>query len=111
MDTIEILSDVECEDFCPKLDDVYIIKKTADKTKYMREYKREQYKVNGDLMKAKNKSYYFKRRYGLSSEDMKLYDMYLPLIAKIRKNLDELKKVKPDFIMKVLEEYLDKKIE
>jgi hypothetical protein len=110
MDTIEILSEIDCEDFCPKLNEIYI-KKTADKTKYMREYKREQYKSNGELIKAKNKSYYFKRRYGLSTEDMKLYDTYLPLIAKIRKNLDELKEAKPDFIMKVLEEYLEQKLE
>jgi len=110
MDTIEILSDIVCEDFCPKLNEIYI-KKTADKTKYMREYKREQYKSNGELIKAKNKSYYFKRRYGLSTEDMKLYDTYLPLIAKIRKNLDELKEAKPDFIMKVLGEYLEQKLE
>ena len=34
--------------------------KTADKTKYMREYKRKQYEEQPELIKAKNKSYYFK---------------------------------------------------
>jgi hypothetical protein len=103
MDTIEILSDIECGDFCPKINE---IKKTQDKTKYMRDYKREQYKNNGDLIRAKNKSYYFKNKYGLTSEGMKLYDTYLPLIAKIRKNLDDLKDAKPEFIKKILNDYI-----
>ena len=37
---------------------------------------------------------------------MKLYDTYLPLIAKIRKNLDDLKDAKPEFIKKILNDYI-----
>ena len=31
--------------------------------KYMREYKRRQYAEKGDLISAKNKAYYYNRRY------------------------------------------------
>lgn len=82
--------------------------KTADKTKYMRDYKRKQYKEKGDEIKNKNKAYYYKYKHNLSSEDMKLYDIYLPIVARIRKNLDELKLVKPEFIPLVLEPYIIK---
>ena len=84
-----------------------IVLKTADKTKYMREYKRKQYEEQPELIKAKNKSYYFKNKYGLSNDDMKQFDVYLPLVAKIRKNLDELKEKKPEFIRLVLNSYLE----
>lgn len=80
--------------------------KTADKTKYMREYKRKQYLNNPDEIKSKNKAYYYKNKYELSTDDLRKYDIHLPLIAKIRKNLDELRSKNPDFIMTVLEPYI-----
>ena len=42
--------------------------------KYMREYKRRQYAEKGDLIRAKNKAYYYKTKFGLNTEDMKKYD-------------------------------------
>lgn len=81
--------------------------KTFDRKTYMREYKRKQYKDNPDEIKNKNKAYYYKYKHNLSNEDMKLYDIYLPLVAKITKNLDELKKQKPEFIKLVLSPYLE----
>lgn len=82
--------------------------KTADKTKYMRDYKRKQYQEKGDEIKSKNKAYYYKYKHNLTTEDMKQYDIYLPIVARIRKNLDELKSVKPEFISQILEPYLIK---
>jgi hypothetical protein len=80
--------------------------KTTDKTKYMREYKRKQYQEKGEEIKNKNKAYYYKYKHHLSNEDMKKYDIHLPLVARIRKNLDELKEVKPEFITDILNQYL-----
>ena len=85
------------------------ILKTADKTKYMRDYKRKQYQEKGDEIKNKNKAYYYKYKHNLSSEDMKKYDIYLPIVARIRKNLDELIALNPDIITDVLTPYLTPK--
>jgi len=38
-------------------------KKTADKTAYMREYKRKQYQEKGGEIKEKNKAYYYKYKF------------------------------------------------
>jgi ribonucleotide reductase alpha subunit len=73
---------------------------------YMREYKRKKYIENGDEMKAKNKAYYYKYKFGLNSEEMKKYQNLLPLVAKIRKGLEELKEKNPDFLQDVLEMYI-----
>lgn len=81
--------------------------KTFDKTKYMREYKRKQYQEKGEEIKSKNKAYYYKYKHNLSNDDMKKYDIHLPLIARIRKNLDELKETKPEFIKDILTQYLE----
>lgn len=81
--------------------------KTADKTKYMREYKRKQYLEKGDEIKSKNKAYYYKYKHNLSNEDMKKYDIYLPMVARLRKNLDELKAIKPEILADILMPYLE----
>ena len=83
-----------------------IILKTSDKTKYMREYKRKQYQEKGEEIKSKNKAYYYKYKHQLSTEDMKKYDIYLPLVARIRKNLDELNELKPEIVAELLNQYL-----
>lgn len=85
-----------------------VLLKTADKTKYMREYKRKQYQEKADEIKNKNKAYYYKYKHNLSNEDMKKYDIHLPMVARIRKNLDELKAVKPEIIADILIQYLEK---
>lgn len=86
-------------------------KKTADPKEYMRLYKQQKYKENPDAIKDINKAYYYKYKFGLSSEDMHKYGVVLPLIAKIRKHLDTLKVSNPDFIKDILAEYLEEKIE
>lgn len=85
------------------------ILKTADKTKYMREYKRRQYLNKGDEIKNKNKAYYYKYKHNLTSEDMKKYDIHLPIVARIWKNLDELQSQNPDIIIEVLKPYIENK--
>ena len=73
---------------------------------YMREWKRKDYARNGDKIKAKNKSYYYKYKFGFNSDDMKKYDIYLPLVAKIWDNLEKLKTEKPELINSCLEKYI-----
>jgi len=77
---------------------------------YMREYKRKKYAEDANKIKEKNKQYYYKNKYGLTSEDMKKYDTALPLVAKIINNLEELKKINPDIIIDVLTPFMNNTI-
>jgi hypothetical protein len=85
--------------------------KSADKTTYMREYKRKQYQEKGDEIKAKNKAYYYKYKFNVSQEDLRKYDTLLPIIVRIRKELDELKIKNPDLIDELLLPYLTNPIQ
>jgi hypothetical protein len=77
-----------------------------DKTTYMREYKRKQYKEQGTKIKEKNKAYYYKYKYNISSEELHKYDTLLPTIIRLKKELDDLKQKRPELINEVLEPYL-----
>ena len=70
-------------------------KKTADKTAYMREYKRIQYQKDGGVIKDRNRNYYYKNKFGLSAEEMKLYGDLFPLISKVKTFLTELNEKDP----------------
>jgi hypothetical protein len=84
---------------------------TAQKTRtYIREWKRKNYEKNGEMVRAKNKAYYYKYKFNLDSEDMKKYDIYLPLVAKIWDNLEKLKTEKPELINSCLEKYINTNI-
>ena len=72
---------------------------------YIREWKRKDYAENGDKIKAKNKAYYYKNKFGLNGDDMKKYNIHLPLVAKIYDNLNKLKYEKPEFIKDILQKY------
>lgn len=76
------------------------------KRTYMREYKRKQYQENGELIRDKNKAYYYKYKFGLNSDDMKKYNTLLPLVSKTKKHLDDLKNANPIFLAEILKEYL-----
>ena len=39
---------------------------------------------------------------------MKKYDIYLPIVARVRKNLDELSLVNPEILNELLNQYLSK---
>jgi hypothetical protein len=79
--------------------------KTTDKTTYMREYKRKQYKENGNAIKEKNKAYYYKYKFNASTDDLRKYDVLLPIVIRIRKELDDLKVKNPNIIKEILEPY------
>jgi hypothetical protein len=76
-----------------------------DRKTYMREYKRKKYAENADLIKDKNKAYYYKSKFNLPSEDMKKYDVLLPIVYLIKNNLEELKKKNPDIFKEIIQEY------
>jgi hypothetical protein len=82
------------------------INKTADKTAYMREYKRQQYKDKGDTIKEKNKAYYYKYKFNVSSDDLHKYNTLLPNVVRLRNELDEIKQKNPSIIKELLEPYL-----
>jgi hypothetical protein len=90
----------------PTGNDAAIIVAEPKKRTYMREWKRKKYKENCEEMKAKNKAYYYKYKFNLDALDMKKYQNLLPLVAKIRKNLEELQKTKPEFMKDVLQPFL-----
>ena len=73
---------------------------------YIREWKRKDYEKNGDKIKAKNRAYYYKNKFGLNSEDIRKYDIYLPLVAKVWDNLEKLKNENPELISLCLHQYI-----
>lgn len=81
----------------------------GDRKEYFKTYKRNLYKdeEKRQVIKDKQKMYYHKKVYNMSSEDIKKYDIYLPLIAKIKKNIDELNSEKPEFVREILLDYLN----
>jgi hypothetical protein len=80
-----------------------IEKKTADKKTYMREYKRKQYALKGDDMKERNRAYYAASKYG-SGEDLKKYDKkVLPIMLRIRKELDKLSEIDVTLLSEVMQ--------
>lgn len=74
---------------------------------YIREWKRKDYAENGDKIKAKNKAYYYKNKFGLNCDDMRKYDIHLPLVAKVIDNLNKLKTEKPELIQDILQKYIE----
>jgi len=86
------------------------ILKTADKKTYMREYKRNQYQdpEKGHIIKERNKSYYLKKKHNLDNDEIKLFGILFPLVFKIRKEMEELKKSNPLIAEQILAEFLAK---
>ena len=80
-------------------------KKIVDRKTYMREYKRKKYAENADIIKNKNKAYYYKSKFNLPNEDMKKYDILLPVVSLIRKHLEDLKDKNPDVFKEIIQEY------
>jgi len=82
---------------------------TTDKKTYMREYKRKQYKEKSEEIKQKNKAYYYKYKFNISNEELHKYDTLLPNIVRLKKELDEIIKIRPEILKEVLEPYLEVK--
>ena len=74
---------------------------------YMRLYKRKCYAENPALIQAKNKAYYAKYKYGLTTEDMKKYDTLLPFVNRAKKALNIIKDENIDILKEVLNSYLE----
>lgn len=83
-----------------------LLQPKKDKTTYMREYKREQYKKNPEQIKEKNKAYYYKYKYNISVEDAHKYDLLLPSIVRLRKEIEDIMAKNPALINEILEPYL-----
>jgi hypothetical protein len=81
--------------------------KAIMKIKTNRKYRQNQIntKTHKEL-KFKSKSYYYKTKYNITSEDIINYGEHLSLVVRIRSNLDELKLTKPELIYDILKCYL-----
>ena len=49
---------------------------------------------------------YYKYKFHASNDDLKKYETLLPIIVRIRKELDDLKSKKPELINEILEPYI-----
>ena len=78
-------------------------KKTADMATYMREYRRKQYASNPDPIKAKNKSFYYKYKFGLSGEEMALYGDLTPEVSKVLNLMASISERNPKLIAHIFE--------
>jgi len=77
-----------------------------DKRTYMRDYKREQYKLNPEKIQEKNKAYYYMYKYKVSKEELHKYDTLLPNIVRLKKELEDIKSKKPEILKEFLNSYL-----
>jgi hypothetical protein len=75
---------------------------------YMREYKKKQYMTKGEDIKEKNKAYYYKKKLNMSEADLKKYDVLLPIVAKLQKNIEELRDKNSDMLNEILISYIKK---
>lgn len=73
-------------------------KKTADKKAYMREYMRNRYNKNCKKACDERKAYYYKKKYNLEPEQVKLYGEHLHLLIKAKKLIEEIKSVCPQHL-------------
>lgn len=72
---------------------------------YIREWKRQNYVKNGETMKATQRAYYYKYKNGISDEEHHKYKALLPLVSKISKGLEELKKANPEILKEILQKF------
>ena len=86
--------------------DQLLVQSKKDKTTYMRQYKREQYKKNPEQIKEKNKAYYYKYKYNISVEEAHKYDILLPNIVRLKKEIENIVKKKPELINELVLPYL-----
>lgn len=89
-------------------DTVEKIETKQKRQEYMREYKKKQYIKKGDDIKEKNKAYYYKKKLNMSNDDLKKYDVLLPIVAKLQKNIEELRDKNSDMLNEILISYIKK---
>jgi len=80
------------------------IKKTADMTTYIREYKRKTYARDKEAILAQNRAYYAKKNYDGTEEDSKKYEKkVLPIMLRIKKELAKLNAIRPNLVKDVIQ--------
>ena len=84
--------------------DVEKAQKKIARREYMKHYMRKRYQTNSENIKLKNQAYYYKYKFGLTTEDMKKYDILLPHIAKLDKILCELKEANNQLAKEFIED-------
>jgi len=72
---------------------------------YMREYKRLKYAENAEHICAKNRAYYCKKKLNTTVEDLKKYDVMLPIVVKVKAGLNELRENNPVIFKEIMELY------
>lgn len=80
--------------------------KNLTRRTYMRDYKRKKYAENADVILDKNKNYYYKKKFNLPLEDISKYGNSLPIVSKAKHHLDELRRLYPEILKTVVEEYI-----
>lgn len=77
-------------------------KKTSDMKAYMREYMRNRYYKNAKQGCNERKTYYYKKKYNLSNEEVKKYGSHLHLVIKTKKLIEEMKIHCPEFLEDII---------
>ena len=77
-------------------------RKTADPTKYMREYKKKMYEEDPEKILASNKKYYYKTKFGLTKEDANIFGDLIVDCGKILHHFAVIKEKKPHLIAVLL---------
>ena len=90
------------QDFTPVVD-IEKAKRKIAKREYRREYMKKRYGEQSEKIKLRNQAYYYKYKFGLTTDDMKKYDILLPYIAKLDKILCELKEANSTLAKEFLE--------
>jgi hypothetical protein len=80
-------------------------KKTADPKKYIREYKKKQYKENLDKF-----SHYYKYKYNLSPAEMTLYGALVPEVSKALAALRNIRSENSELLKTVLQRFAEEPI-
>jgi hypothetical protein len=78
-------------------------KKTADPTKYMREYKKKRYEENPMPVILANKNNYYKKKFNLTKADIDQFQEYTPNCALALHHLGILREEKPDLFLSILQ--------
>lgn len=81
-------------------------KKTADKRRYMREYKQKVYAETPDKIKELNRMYYAKYKHNISEEECKKYGANLPAVIKLKNSLDQINALDKDLLKCILVDYI-----
>lgn len=80
-------------------------KRRIKRQTYMREYKRKKYAEDADIIKDKNKVYYYKNKFNLPSKDIKIFGNSLPNVAKARYYLELLRVEHPELLPDIIAVY------